>query len=222
MEAGYFLSPSSLNLFLECPRCFWLYLKRKISRPQGPVSTLPRGMDGLIKGYFDKYRRLGKLPPEIEGRVKAKLVEQPIIDKWRNWRIGLKYEQAGLTLGGALDECFMEDKIYIPVDYKTRGYPLKENSAGYYQNQLDIYALLLERNGFKTSGFAYLVFYILQSLSDNGQAKFDIQLIRLNTDAQRAYGIFRDAGELLKQDSPPKRSAKCAFCSWAAMNTNER
>jgi len=31
----YELSPSSLNLLEDCPRCFWLQLVKKIRRPNG-------------------------------------------------------------------------------------------------------------------------------------------------------------------------------------------
>ncbi len=70
----FYLSPSKLNLFLECPKCFWLHMRKGIKRPEQPSSTLPRGMDGLIKVYFDKYRKLDKLPPEIEGKVRERLL----------------------------------------------------------------------------------------------------------------------------------------------------
>ncbi|MFC1657924.1 PD-(D/E)XK nuclease family protein [Candidatus Omnitrophota bacterium] len=218
MGNNYTVSPSSLNLFLECPRCFWLYLKQKISRPRPPTSTLPTGMDNLIKRHFDRYRSLGMLPPELEGKIKAKPVQQALMDKWRNWRIGLSYQEEGVCLRGGLDECLLEGEIYIPVDYKTRGFPLKENSASYYQNQLNLYSFLLEKNNFRVSPFAYLVFYILQSLSDNGDAKFDIQLIKMNTDTQKAYQVFRQAGNLLRQAGVPEASMNCEFCAWARNN----
>lgn len=220
METKYMLSPSSLNLLLGCPRCFWLYVKRKFSRPEGPVSTLPRGMDGLIKKHFDKYRQLGKLPPELEGKIKAKPIDQATIDKWRNWRTGLRYKEQDIYLTGALDECFVDREIYIPVDYKTRGYKLKDNTVGYYQNQLNIYTFLLAKNGFKVSSFAYLVFYILQSVSDNGLTRFDIQLIKVDTNTEKAYQVFKEAEKLLKQDSPPQNNPRCSFCSWAASSLN--
>ncbi len=222
MGNNYLLSPSSLNLFIECPRCFWLYLKRKISRPRAPASTLPTGMDGLIKKHFDKYRESGKLPPELEAKIKLKPVPQALLDKWRNWRTGLSYEEDNACLRGGLDECFLDGEIYIPVDYKTRGFALKDDTAGYYQNQLNLYALLLKKNNFKISSFAYLVFYVLQSLSDNGEAKFDIQLIRIDTDTEKAHHVFTQAGNLLKQDSPPQAGAKCGYCSWARNNLNGR
>jgi hypothetical protein len=213
MASNYRLSPSSLNLFLECPRCFWLYVKSKISRPETPASTLPRGMDGLIKKHFDSYRESGRLPPEIEGKIKAKPIQQEILDKWRNWRTGLSYGQEDIRLIGALDECFIDEEIYIPVDYKTRGYELKSDTVGYYQNQLNIYTFLLEKNGFRASPFAYLVFYVLESLSDNGMAKFDIQLLKVQTDTAKAYKIFTEAGSLLRQTAPPPKNPGCNFAT---------
>jgi CRISPR/Cas system-associated exonuclease Cas4 (RecB family) len=183
---------------------------------------LPRGMDGLIKKHFDKYRSSAKLPPELEGKINARPVGQEMLDRWRNWRTGLRYEEEGVSLIGALDECFLEGEVYIPVDYKTRGYELKDNTAGYYQNQLDVYTLLLQKNGFKTNNVAYLVFYVLESLSDNGMARFDIQLIKIDTDTQKAYKVFKEAGGLLQRASPPQKNPKCKFCSWAVINLNSQ
>ena len=38
---GYKVSPSSLNLMLDCPRCFWLQLVKKERRPPMPFPSLP-------------------------------------------------------------------------------------------------------------------------------------------------------------------------------------
>lgn len=153
------LSPSSLNLFLECPLCFWLYKNEGISRPEGPSSSLPRGMDLLIKNYFDKYRSKGELPPELIGKVKGKpLNDQLLLNRWRSRAEGLRYKDKELNavLLGLLDECFVNEGVYIPVDYKTRGFDLKENSLSYHQIQLDCYAFLLEANGYRHPSFGYL------------------------------------------------------------------
>lgn len=49
------LSPSSLNLMLECPRCFWLQLVKKEKRPDTPFPSLPSGMDKVLKEHFDRF-----------------------------------------------------------------------------------------------------------------------------------------------------------------------
>ncbi|MCX5657477.1 MAG: hypothetical protein NTZ48_04540, partial [Candidatus Omnitrophica bacterium] len=148
------LSPSALNLFLDCPRCFWLEKVKGIKRPRGIFPSLPGGMDSVIKVYFDRYRIKGELPPEIKGKVEGKLIpEEKTLKKWRSWRsTDLCYEDKAInaSLSGALDDCLIEEGFYIPLDYKTRGYELKEGSENYYQVQLDCYCLMLESKGYRT------------------------------------------------------------------------
>lgn len=60
------LSPSSLNLFKECPRCFWLAQHKVWKRPEGIFPSLPSGMDGVLKIHFDNFMARGVLPPEIQ------------------------------------------------------------------------------------------------------------------------------------------------------------
>ena len=68
------LSPTSLNLFLECPRCFWLAVNKNIKRPSIPVATITTGLDKVIKEYFNLYRTKDILPPILEGKVPGKLI----------------------------------------------------------------------------------------------------------------------------------------------------
>lgn len=211
------LSPSSLSLFSECPRCFWLDKIKGIKRPATVFPSLPGGMDNLIKKYFDQYRKEGELPPELKDRVPGKLMpDQTLIDSWRNWRKGLEFidESSGnFALGGALDECLLDGDVYIPADFKTRGYKLKDDSSNYYLDQLSFYSLLLEKNGFKTNTAGYLIWYILEDVGKMGNVKFSVEVTKLTTDTNRAYQIFKNAAEVLK-DSLPDSSKECGFCAW--------
>ena len=69
------LSPTSLNLYLECPRCFWLHFNKKIRRPSGPFPSLPGGMDQVLKIYFDEYRGTEILPPIVAEKLQGKLMD---------------------------------------------------------------------------------------------------------------------------------------------------
>ncbi len=66
------LSPSSLSLMNECQRCFWLTQHKIWKRPSGPFPQLPNGMDRVLKQHFDKFMKLGKLPPEIKNHHHTK------------------------------------------------------------------------------------------------------------------------------------------------------
>ena len=67
------LSPSSLSVFMECPRCFWLQIVKKKRRPSGAFPSLPSGMDRVLKEHFDRCRKKGIFPPDIDGKIKGKL-----------------------------------------------------------------------------------------------------------------------------------------------------
>lgn len=212
------LSYSSLSLFRECPRCFWLDKVKGIKRPDTIFPSLPSGMDGVIKKYFDKYRSKGELPPELKGKIKGKLFSnQALLEEWRNWRKGLRYtdKKTGVSLMGALDDCLIHDKHYLPLDYKTRGYPAKEDTAGYYQHQLDIYTLLLQENGYETNGCAYLVFYHPLEHNDGGKITFHLHPVEVETDQKRALNLLREAASVLSRDTCPPADSECGFCGWA-------
>ena len=85
---AYKLSPSSLTLFEECPRCFWIHHNSKIKRPSSPFPSLPSGMDRILKEHFDKFMRKGKLPPELcknpECEGMKLFDDEDLLGVWRN------------------------------------------------------------------------------------------------------------------------------------------
>lgn len=212
------LSPSALNLFRDCPRCFWLEKIKGIKRPRGIFPSLPAGMDRVIKTYFDAFRKKGILPPEfmVDGFRDVQLYSnQAQLDLWREWKTGPRLEESdGTVLFGAIDDLMVKDGKYIPFDYKTKGSPTSpEDAERYYQNQLDCYALLLERSGLPQAGHGYLLYYSPKQVSEKGWVNFNLQAIRLETKTDRAYKTFQSAVELLRGDLPAA-SDRCEYCSW--------
>ena len=51
------ISRSKIDLFLECPRCFYLDIQKKIKRPQGFPFNLNNAVDMLLKKEFDRHPR---------------------------------------------------------------------------------------------------------------------------------------------------------------------
>lgn len=210
------LSPTTgLNLYSECPKCFWLHYNKNVHRPRGIFPSLPCGMDLVIKDYFDQYR--GSLPPELKGKVAGTLMPNlKLMNRWRNWRTGLEYQadQLNAVLFGALDDCLMVGPEYAPIDYKTRGFaPNAGDSEKYYQTQLDTYALLLSANGYPVKDFAYLIYYYPKAVKDNGIVHFNVAPVKVATDLSRAKKTFEDAVVLLSGPMPKKHSG-CEYCSW--------
>jgi len=221
MNKNIRLSPSTLNLFLECPRCFWLHINKRIQRPRGIFPSLPGGMDLVIKDYFDKYRVDGKLPPEIDGDVKGKLIpDLNLLNKWRDWRTGLSYydKELDVTLFGALDDCLQDNKTYIPLDYKTRGFPPRDgDSEKYYGNQLSSYALMLRENGYPVKDSGYLVYYYPREVKAKGRVDFYVKVVKINADPEKAKKTLSNAMKLLNGPIPP-HNPNCEHCAWILNN----
>ena len=212
---GYRLSSSALNLFKECPRCFWLTHHKVWKRPSGIFPSLPSGMDRILKEHFDRFRGRGVLPPEIceSGECAGmKLFEdKEKLAVWQSNFKGIVFEEDGNVLRGAVDNILVKDGRLIVLDYKTRGFALKEDTAGYYQNQMDTYNFLLRKNGYETEDFGFLLFYVPSHVLENGDFVFDVELVRVSTDCGRAEGIWKDGLGLLDGECP-ERNDECAWC----------
>lgn len=212
------LSPSSLNLFRECARCFWLDKVKGIRRPRGIFPSLPSGMDLAIKTYFDGFRGNGRMPPELASTAfdgAALFPDQAKLDRWRNWRTGLEFQDGlGAALFGAIDDLLVKSGRYLPFDYKTKGSPTTEADATkYYQNQMDCYALLLDANGMPPHGCAILLYYSPETVGQDGGIHFNVQPIQVAVDPARARHTLAAAVTLLKGPVPPKGD-HCEYCGW--------
>lgn len=209
------LSPSTLNLFKDCPRCFWLDKNKKIKRPRGIFPSLPGGMDRVIKVSFDAYR-----PGEAPGIEGALLVGQEKIDPWRNWRSGLSCEVKGTkhTIGGALDDCLFlrAEQKYAPLDYKTRGSSVEDfadYAKKYSQLQMDVYSLMLEENGYPSAGKAYLAFYYPEEANIvNNVFRFKASIVSIPTSIDNALEAIKQALQCL-DGSMPEANPKCEYCA---------
>ena len=201
------LSPSSLNIFADCPRCFWLQIKDDIRRPRGAFPSIASGLDRVIKEYFDSYREKGDLPPLLKDKVKGKLIPQ--LPK----KLYFNDNSKNASLMGMLDECLiLPGNIYAPLDYKTRG-SLPTNTHPAYQLQMDMYTLLLEKNNYKTNSLAYLLYFVPRSGKLHEGIPFEVKMIEVKTSIERALDVFHKALTLLKTPIPDS-SENCEYCNW--------
>ena len=82
------LSRSKIDLFLNCPRCFYYDRRLGVGRPPGFPFALNSAVDHLLKLEFDIHRVAGTRHPLIEKYgVDAMPVAHKDLDKWRMIRI---------------------------------------------------------------------------------------------------------------------------------------
>lgn len=220
MSKAINLSPSKLNLFNECPRCFWDAYAAKCPRPRGIFPSLPGGMDRVFKDYADRFR--GTLPPMLDERVRGVLMgDIAKLNQWRNWRTGLTYIDAErqIKLIGALDDCLIDGDIYIPLDWKTKGSQPKDDGSQYYQTQLDCYNLMLSASGYRVADEGYLV-YIYPELCESSiktavqiSVDFGVNIYRINCNTGRAKELVVWAAECLRGNRPDS-SVDCEHCAY--------
>lgn len=206
-------------MLLECPRCLWLYVNEDVKRPRGIFPSLPGGMDSILKDYFDSYRKRGEVPPEIEGKLEEgeKLFDD--LEKLNPWRDidfgrgGLKatFSDLDIFLQGAIDELLItKDGKYVPFDFKTRGYPTKEDTHEHYQHQLDLYSLLFEKNKLSPADHAYLLFFWPKKYQ-GGKTSFDTDLIKLDVSPENGMKILQETYDIVNGEKPESHE-DCEYC----------
>ncbi len=212
------LSPSTLSLFSECPRCFWLAFRKDVKRPAGIFPSLPSGMDSVLKQHFDSYMEKGELPPELKGIDDGTISLFDDAEKLKVWRSNFKgiqwKDENGNILKGAIDNLLKKGEKLIVLDFKTRGFPLKEDTAGHYQNQLNLYNLLFRKNGYRTEDYAYLLFYHPTAVNKSGEVIFKTDLVRMEIDTAAAEELFNSALRVLESDEVPSPGDECEYCKW--------
>jgi RecB family exonuclease len=213
------LSPNSLNLYYECPLCFWLEKSQGIRRPQPYPYALNAAVDSLLKEEFDKYRKKRDLHPLLVAyNIPAKLFKnQELLDEWRNNFKGIRFYDAEVdaTLFGAVDDIleFTDGKL-APLDYKSTGSRVAK-VYDRFQLQMDVYTYLLEKNGYKTVRKGCLAFYVVDK--ENGfldRLPFKKEIHMINTDPSYIPGVFKEAVGLLRGPVPSKHSADCQYGKW--------
>jgi len=199
----------------ECPHCFWLTQHKVWKRPSGIFPSLPSGMDKILKIHFDKFRDKNQLPPEIcehNDCKKMKLFTDK--EKLKIWQSNFKgvswTDKKGNELHGAVDNILVKGKKLIVLDYKTRGYALKEDTAEHYRQQQNIYNFLLRKNGYETEDYFFLLFYVPKEVTKTGEVIFDTTLVKMDVDVKSAEKVWMSAIKLLNSECPKE---ECEWCN---------
>jgi CRISPR/Cas system-associated exonuclease Cas4 (RecB family) len=229
----YKISRSKIDLFMQCPRCFWLETRLKIKRPSSPPFQINKAIDELLKKEFDSYRLQGKPHPwMIEHQIKAIPLQHADLAKWRHNFTGVAtlHEPTNLLIYGAIDDVWQADggELYV-VDYKATAKATEVNLDSdwqiAYKRQMEIYQWLLRQNGFEVSDTGYFV-YTNGRLDLDGfydRVEFKTKIIPYTGDAGWIEPALLRLKDCLDGDMPEVGRAAmggpCEFCTYAKART---
>ena len=233
------LSRSKIELFMQCPRCFWLDTRLKISRPSGPPFNINKAIDELFKKEFDYFRKQGKPHPLMtENSVDAIPFEHKDMDQWRHNFTGVHtlHEPTNLHIFGAVDDVWVnKKKELIVVDYKATAKAQPVKSLGpegswhdMYRRQMEIYQWLLKQNGFDVSDTGYFVYATGSWDHDkfDNVVNFETHVFPHHGKSDWVDGVIKDMKKTMDSDEMPKvgkqvmdQSRPCEFCDYAKKRT---
>lgn len=232
-KTPYKLSRSKIELFTQCPRCFWLGERLKISRPSGPPFNINKAIDELFKKEFDAHRS-AKTPHPImlEHKVDAIPFAHADLNKWRENFVGVQalHEPSNILVFGAVDDVWQNKQgELIVVDYKATAKDREVNIDSdwqmSYKRQLEIYQWLLRGNGFTVSDTGYFVYTNVNVGAEGfGNAlSFTTKLIPYTGKTDWLNQTLLDMKACLEGDMPAVGAAamggECDFCLYAKART---
>jgi len=219
------LSRSKIDLFINCPRCFYLDRKLGVAQPPGYPFSLNSAVDKLLKKEFDLHRVKGTPHP----LMKAYGIDAvPLVhEKMNEWRDSLRggitcvIDGSNIVVTGGVDDIWVSPTgEYFIVDYKATSkeaeVTLDADWQIGYKRQMEIYQWLFRKNGFKVSSTGYFVYCNGNADKEafDGKLEFDIKIIPYTGDDSWVEKTIKEAIDCLKGDKLPESGSDCDFCKY--------
>lgn len=233
-KVPYKISRSKIELFMQCPRCFWLDVRHKIVRPNGPPFNINKAIDGLFKKEFDDYRAKGQPHPlMVDNQIHAVPFQHADLDTWRMNFTGVEtvHIPTNLHIFGAIDDVWVnDDDELIVVDYKATAksseITIDSSWQVSYKRQLEVYQWLLRQNGFSVQPTGYFVYTNcrLDLAGFNDRLEFKTKVIPYRgDDSWIEPTLIKIKGCMDSDEMPPvgdsAMGGECEFCSYARSRT---
>lgn len=219
------LSRSKLELFMNCPRCFYLDRRLGVGRPPGFPFSLNSAVDTLLKKEFDLHRALGTAHPLMRAYgLDAVPYQSEQMDEWRDsLRRGITYlhPETNFIFTGGVDDVWTAPKgELIIVDYKATAKDGEVNLDAEwqigYKRQMEMYQWLFRKNGFAVSATGYFVYCNGQTDKEafDGKLEFDIKLLPYTGDDTWVDATLIAAHGCLMADKIPAPHPDCDYCAY--------
>jgi len=216
------LSRSKIDLFIECPRCFYLDRRLGVSRPPGFPFNLNSAVDALLKKEFDIHRAKNTAHPLMKTyKIDAVPFEHKDINIWRDTFKGISFlhEPTNFLVFGGIDDVWINPKKELHVvDYKATSKNSEVNLDAEWQDgykrQMEVYQWLFEKNNFAVSPTGFFVYANAGRDREafDGRLEFDVKIIPYNGSSGWVEGALRDMLALLTSHDMPQKGGDCDYC----------
>ncbi len=219
------ISRSKIDLFIQCPRCFYFDQRLGVNRPSSFPFTLNNAVDLLMKKEFDLHRA-GKTPHPLMKAygIDAVPFNDPRMEEWRDaMKRGIMcvHKPTNLCVRGGIDDVWVtpDGELHI-VDYKATSkngdVNLDAEWQDGYKRQMEIYQWLFRQNNFKVSKTGYFVYVNGKTDKEAFDAKleFDLKIIPYEGDDSWVEKTIVKLKECLMDSRIPKKSKNCEHCEY--------
>lgn len=223
-KEAFKISRSKIDLFIQCPRCFYLDRRLGVSRPQGFPFNLNSAVDILLKKEFDLHRAQKTPHPLMDAYgVEAVPLAHKDMDTWRDPFKGVECfnEPTNFIVFGGVDDVWInQNQELIVVDYKATSKDEKVNLDAEWQDgykrQMEVYQWLLRQNGFKVSDTGYFVYANGKRDREvfDGKLEFDVTLIPYTGHADWIEKTLLEMKKCLDENEIPKSNPNCEYCAY--------
>ena len=219
------LSRSKIDLFLNCPKCFYLDVKLKVKRPPGFPFNINSEIDRLLKNEFDIYRAGQTAHPLMKTYgIEAVPFQHEKMDEWRDSLhrgVTFPFPETDLIITGGVDDVWVnpEGELII-VDYKATAknseVTLDADWQIGYKRQMEIYQWLFRKNGFRVSNTGYFVYCNGRTAQESfdGNLEFDIKVIPYVGNSDWVEGTIKGIWNCLNEETIPQANFECEYCRY--------
>jgi hypothetical protein len=219
------LSRSKIDLFLDCPRCFYLDRKLGVGRPPGFPFSLNSAVDKLLKKEFDLHRSKNTAHPLMAAYgVDAVPYAHEKMNEWRDsLRGGITYldKETNLLITGGIDDVWVNPAgELIIVDYKATSKNDEVNIDAEwqigYKRQMEVYQWLFRQSGFKVSKTGYFVYANGDADKEafDGKLEFDVKIIPYEGSDAWIPLVIQKIHACLMSGEIPEQGADCDYCKY--------
>ena len=222
-------SRSKVDLFIKCPRCFYLDRVLGVDHPPGFPFSINSAVDLLLKKEFDGYRAQQKSHPLVlEQGFDFIPFSHPELDEWRENFKGVRVPYRSYEFGGAVDDIwYNNNRELIVVDYKSTAgaEPIQSIDKDYhagYKRQVEFYQWLLKKRGFSVSDLTAFVYCTGDNTQPafNDNIRFTTRLITYKGNTDWVEPVLDALIRCVESDIIPDSGEDCDQCKYYRARNN--